>query len=72
MKAQRISNPPDKMKKRLYTIKESALYLGRPIWAIRELIWAGALPFIKTGRVFYLDIFDLDDFIDSNKARTAY
>jgi len=46
--------------------------LGRPVWAIRELIWAGTLPFVKTGRVFYLDIFDLDDFIDKNKTRFAY
>ena len=72
MKTQRITYPPEKLKKRLYNIREAAQYLGRPVWAIRELIWAGALPFSKTGRIFYLDIYDLDDFIEKNKTRIMY
>jgi excisionase family DNA binding protein len=64
--------PPKKLKKRLMTIKEAAIYLGRSVWTIRSLIWAGTLPFIKTGRIYYLDILDLDDFIDKNKTRFEY
>lgn len=67
-----IKNPPEEMKKRLMTIKEAAVYLGRPVHSVRTLIWAGALPFIKTGRVYYLDIIDLDAFIDKNKTRFEY
>ena len=72
MKTQRITNPPEKLKKRLYNIMESAQYLGRPVWAVRELIWAGALPFSKPGRIYYLDVYDLDDFIEKNKTRITY
>lgn len=53
--------------KRLYTIKEAALYLGRSVWSMRELVWSGKIPFIKDGRKFYFDIKDLDDYIDRNK-----
>lgn len=72
MKAKGINNPSEKMNKRLYTIKEAATYLGRPIWSIRELIWAGKIPFIQTGRIFYLDIYDIDKWIEQNKNRFAY
>ena len=29
--------------KRLFNLKEAALYMGRPVWGIRSLIWAGKL-----------------------------
>ena len=53
--------------KRLYTLKDAALYLGRPVWGMRELIWAGKMPYIKDGRKQYIDIIDLDNYIESNK-----
>ena len=54
-------------KKRLYNLKEAAEYLGRPVWGIRELIWAGKIPAIQDGRKQYLDIFDLDKYIEHFK-----
>ncbi len=65
-KAQRICNP---MGKRLYTLKEAAVYLGRSVWSMRDLIWSGRLPVVKEngGRKIYLDILDLEDFIEKNK-----
>ena len=54
-------------KKRLYTIKEAAEYLGRPVWGVRELIWSGKIPAIQDGRKQYLDIFDLDRYIERFK-----
>jgi excisionase family DNA binding protein len=62
-----IQNP---LGKRLYTLKEAATYLGRPVWGVRQLIWDGSLPVVKSqhGRKLYLDIKDLDDFINANKA----
>jgi hypothetical protein len=56
--------------KRLYTLKEGAEYLGRSEWGMRELIWAGEIPVVKTegGRKIFLDIEDLIDFINRNKS----
>jgi hypothetical protein len=56
--------------KRLYTLRESAEYLGRSEWSMRELIWAGMIPVVRAegSRKIYLDIKDLDDFIIRNKS----
>jgi excisionase family DNA binding protein len=63
---QGIYNP---LCKRLYTLKESAKYLGRSEWGMRELIWSGSIPVVRPdgGRKIYLDILDLDTFITKNK-----
>jgi excisionase family DNA binding protein len=55
--------------KRLYTLKESAHYLGRPVFSLRSLLWSGKLPYIQDGRKYYLDIKDLDEYIDREKQR---
>jgi hypothetical protein len=56
--------------KRLYTLKEASEYLGRSVWGIRDLIWSRSIPVVKQQgcRKLYLDIKDLDAFIDKNKA----
>ncbi|NKE71265.1 helix-turn-helix domain-containing protein [Candidatus Manganitrophus noduliformans] len=58
--------------KRLYTIPEAAVYLGRSIWSVRELIWRGDLPYIKVGRRVHLDVKDLDAFVDQHKVRAEF
>lgn len=65
-KAQGICNP---VRKRLLTIKESAEYLGRSEWGMRDLIWKHTIPVVKQQgcRKMYLDINDLDTFIEKNK-----
>lgn len=65
-KAQGIANP---MGKRLYTLKEAALYLGRSEWGMRDLIWKQIIPVVKLdgGRKIYLDIADLELFVTNNK-----
>ncbi len=60
-----IANP---LGKRLYTLKEAAVYLGRTVWGVRQLIWDGSIPVVKNGRKLYVDIKDLEDFIDANKS----
>jgi excisionase family DNA binding protein len=65
-KAQRIYNP---LNKRLFDLKEAAVYLGRPVFSVRTLIWSGALPRIKEGRKYYLDVYDMDEYIEKNKER---
>jgi excisionase family DNA binding protein len=58
--------------KRLYTIEEAAIYLGRTVWSVRELIWGGALPSVKVGRRVHLDFDDLNSFIDRHKVRETW
>jgi len=55
--------------KRLLTVSETSKYLGRSIAAIRKLQWRGELPFIRTDRRIFFDIFDLDNWIQKNKTR---
>lgn len=66
-KAQGIHNP---VCKRLYTLKESAVYLGRTEWGMRDLIWKQLIPVVMTsgGRKIFLNVRDLDDYIEKNKS----
>ena len=63
----RINNP---VRKRLYTLKEAAEYLGRSEWGMRELIWSGKIPVVRGegGRKIFLDIVDLENFIAGSKS----
>jgi excisionase family DNA binding protein len=61
-----IDNPL-RLTKRLFSLAEAAVYLGRSVWAVRELVWKGALPMVKIGRRVHLDISDLDEFVNKNK-----
>ncbi len=58
--------------KRLYSVSEGAFYLGRTVNALRALIWAGKLPYIKDGRRVLLDVRDMDEFIERGKQRFTY
>ncbi len=60
------------MQKRLYDIKEAAVYLGRTVWALREMYYNGKIPCVRDGRRMLFDIFDLDKWIDQNKTRLSY
>ena len=63
-RAQGIEYP---LHKRLFDLKEAAIYLARPVYSVRTLIWKGALPVLKDGRKLYLDIVDMDTYIERNK-----
>jgi excisionase family DNA binding protein len=58
--------------KRLYSVKEAASYLGRSVTALREMIWAGKLPYIKDGRRILLDVQDMDEWIEKSRVRFDY
>ena len=67
-----MSRPADNkpsLAKRLYTVKESAEYLGRGVHGVRDLIADGELPVIQRGDngTQYLDVVDLDLWIEGNK-----
>ncbi len=67
-KEQRINNP---LSKRLFTVKEASIYLGRGVWGVRDLIWKGILPVVKNegnGKKLFLDVVDLNNFIDHHKS----
>jgi hypothetical protein len=67
-RGQRINNP---VSPRLLTLKKAAEYLGLTVWGMRERIWAGDVPVIRFpgGRKMFVDIQDLETFIQQNKTR---
>jgi excisionase family DNA binding protein len=77
MSTQRISNPSHKrdkngrppVKKRLYSVQDASTYLGRSVWGVREMLWAGKIPYIKDGRRILIDVRDMRQWIKDNKIR---
>ncbi len=67
-----MSDPMRVIPKRLYSINEAAIYLGRSVWAVREMLWAGKLPHIKDGRRILLDIKDMDAWVKKNKVLSEF
>jgi excisionase family DNA binding protein len=62
-------NGQSKPQKRLYSLPEAAVYLGRSEWSVRRLIWAGELPSVRAGRRVHVDLCDMEAFIENNKVR---
>ncbi len=54
---------------RLVTLAEAASYLATTVWAIRNLLWDGSLPYVKLGRRFLVDVRDLDRLVEGLKQR---
>jgi hypothetical protein len=52
---------------RLLSVGDAAHYLGRTECAIRNLIWAAKVPYVRIDRRIFLDIQDLDEFIEQHK-----
>ena len=75
-KAQRLYKPvsqtKEPLRKRLLTVKEASVYLGMTIPAIRERIWNGQIPIVRPDRRMFLDIHDLDKWIDQYKTTYTY
>lgn len=58
--------------RRLLSVREASTYLGRSVPALRELIWAGKLPIVRSDRRIFLDVQDLDRWIDTHKTRYTF
>jgi excisionase family DNA binding protein len=56
------------MKPRLLTVEQAAVYLGRTKEAVEHMIAGGKLPVVRADRRVFLDVRDLDRWIDANKA----
>jgi hypothetical protein len=55
--------------RRLLTIKEAAAYLCRSVFSMREMLYRRELKCIQKGKgKIWIDIRDLDAWIDSNKS----
>jgi hypothetical protein len=57
------------IKKRLFSINEAGTYLGRSPGAIRELVYKGHLPCVKADKRTFLDVRDMDTWIELNKIK---
>ena len=56
--------------KRLFTLVEAGVYLGRSPYAVRSLVWAGAIPVVRNpigGSKLFFDIEDLNRWVESSK-----
>ena len=68
----KMGKPSERENKRLYSINEAAVYLGRSVWALREMLWAGKMPHVRDGKRILVDIKDMDTWIDKSKIITAF
>jgi excisionase family DNA binding protein len=53
--------------KRLLSIKEAGVYLSRSPWTVAEMVRTGKLPYVSDGKRRFLDIQDINAWIESNK-----
>jgi len=60
-------NKSSLIEKRLYTVDEAALYLGRSTWSVRRLIWNGDLPQVRARGRVHVDLRDMEAFIEKHK-----
>jgi len=62
--AQGITYP---LPQRLFSLKEAGIFLGRTLWSMRELVWAGKIPIVRDGKRIFIDAVDLENYITKNK-----
>ena len=54
---------------RLLTVEQAATYLGRSKSAVEHMVACGKIPRVKSDRRVFLDVKDLDEWIQDNKER---
>jgi len=55
--------------KRLLTMEQAAEYLGRSRESLQHLVSSGKVPTVRSDRRVFLDVRDLDEWIEVNKVR---
>ena len=55
-------------KKRLYSVKELVAEIGATEWFWRSQIWDGQLPYVQVGRKMFIDVNDIENFINNHKS----
>lgn len=66
--SQKLGNNQN-LPRRLYSIKEISEYLGRSAWSVAEMVRSGRLPYVPDGKRKFVDIRDVDAWIETNKRR---
>jgi hypothetical protein len=54
---------------RLFRVDQAALYIGRTKEAVQHMLSGGKLPTVRPDRRVFIDVRDLDSWIDDNKQR---
>ncbi|MGA2119203.1 MAG: helix-turn-helix domain-containing protein [Bryobacteraceae bacterium] len=52
---------------RLFTVDQAASYLGRTKASVQHMVSAGRLPIVRADRRVFLDVRNLDAWIEQNK-----
>jgi hypothetical protein len=60
------------IQKRLYTVEEAAEYLGRTVYAVREIYYSGKVPVVKIDGRIFIDVQDLERLIQQSKVTYDY
>ena len=55
--------------KRLFTLEQAGIYLGRSEWTIGDMCRKGILPYIQDRDRKFIDVKDLDEWIKANKRK---
>ncbi len=55
--------------RRLCSLTDAARYLAVSDWTVRQMVWRGDLPHIKTGKRILIDLKDLDGWIEREKVK---
>lgn len=58
--------------KRLYSLEDTSIYLGRSINSVRDMIHNGKMPFIRDGKRIFIDLRDLDLWIERGKETITF
>ncbi len=66
------SDRPYKPQKRLYSVEDAGIYLGRTAHAIRSLCYSGRLRMVKIDCRVFLDVYDMDALIEKSKISYDY
>jgi excisionase family DNA binding protein len=54
---------------RLLTLDQAAIYIGRTLPAIQHMVADGQIPTVRSDRRVFIDVRDLDGWIEQNKQR---
>jgi excisionase family DNA binding protein len=60
-------SPGGTVQPRLLTVEQAAVYVGRTKEAVQHLVASRRIPIVRSDRRVFLDVRDLDQWIDANK-----
>ncbi|HTA42319.1 MAG TPA: helix-turn-helix domain-containing protein [Bryobacteraceae bacterium] len=66
LRSQTVAVNTDQIAPRLLTVEQAATYLGRSKEAVQHMVAARKLPVVRDGRRVFLDIRQLDEWINQN------